>query len=107
MLVVVLTGGFLLIQGAEAARGALFGGVIALANTMLLGLRSRQADSGRALDARDSLKLLVRCALERYMAVAALFLLGLLVFKLAAGPMLIGFAVALLALPGLGRTSRG
>lgn len=107
ILTVVVAAGAVAIRGGDAALAALFGGGIALVNTALLGWHARRAERGRALNAQQSLQALIRCALERYVAVALLFALGLGTFKLAPGPLLIGFMAALAGLLGLGRTTKG
>lgn len=107
IIVAVVAAVALVMKGGSSASGALFGGGIALANTALLGWHAWRVERGRALSAQHSLQALIRCALERYTAVALLFALGLGVLKLAPGPLLLGFVAALAGLLGLGRTTRG
>ncbi len=68
---------FFLVSGGFQAGSAGFGGAIALINVLLLEWRRYQTDKGRAIDARQSLRVLYRSALERLLLVALLFALGL------------------------------
>lgn len=97
---------FALKGGAEAVAAA-FGGAIAFANSSLLAWRARQAERGRVLNAHQSMRVLIRTVIERYVLVGALFALGLGVLKLTPLPLLIGFAVGLTALFGLGKSTHG
>lgn len=85
-------------SGAGAAVSALFGGGIAMVNVALLLWRRERAERGRAMNAGESIRLLYRTALERFIAVIALFALGMGVLKLYAPALLTGFVVGQLAL---------
>lgn len=84
---------FLALQGAGSGFAAFFGGAIALANVQLLAWRRRQSQLSRGMDARSSLRILYRSALERFAAVAALLALGMGFLDLAPLPLLVGFMV--------------
>jgi ATP synthase protein I len=92
---------FALKGGAEAAAAA-FGGAIAFANSCLLAWRARQTEKGRALNAHQSMRVLIRTVIERYLLVGLMFALGMGVLKLLPLPLMVGFAVGLTALFGLG-----
>ncbi|MBT8116662.1 MAG: ATP synthase subunit I [Gammaproteobacteria bacterium] len=85
-------------NGAGAAVATLFGGGIAMVNVALLLWRRTRAERGRAMSAGESMRLLYRSALERFIAVIALFALGMGVLKLYAPALLTGFIVGQLAL---------
>ncbi len=97
---------FALKGGAEAAAAA-FGGAIAFANSSLLAWRARQTERGKALNAHQSMRVLIRTVAERYLLVGMLFALGMGVLKLAPLPLMVGFAVCLLALFSLGKSTHG
>lgn len=107
----ILVGGaaaiFQALQGGAAASAVLYGGGIALVNVLLLGWRAHRADRAGALTARQSLAVVYLSAVERFLAVAALFALGIGVLELAALPLLIGFVSGLPALLLMGRAQRG
>ena len=89
---------FFIWDGASAAVAALFGGGIATVNIALLLWRRARAEGGRALSAGESLRLLYRTALERLVAVIALFALGMGVLQLHPLGLLTGFIVGQVAL---------
>jgi len=68
---------FFMLYGIRQAGSAWFGGGIAMANLLLLDWRRRVADTGPALSAAANIRLLYRSALERFVAVIALFTLGM------------------------------
>jgi hypothetical protein len=78
------------IAGAESARGAAFGGGIALANGLLLFWRYHRGNQSHA-DPGRHLRSFVASAIERFVMVAALFAIGFGILKLAPLPLLIGF----------------
>jgi ATP synthase protein I len=81
------------------------GGVIAMTHTLLLEWRRGCADNGRALGSGESLRLLYRTALERFVLVVLLFALMLGVLQLNPPALIAGFIVGQLALvAGLKRT---
>jgi ATP synthase protein I len=89
---------FYLWSGTGAAVSTLFGGGVALVNVALLLWRRERAERGRAMSAGESIRLLYRSALERFIAVIALFALGMGVLKFYAPALLTGFVVGQLAL---------
>ena len=89
---------FLVVQGGMASSAALFGGVAALVNLLLLDWRARRANRARALTARQSLQVLYLSALERFVSVALLFALGIGLLDLEPLPLLLGFIAGLPAL---------
>ena len=93
---------FLTIYGAFQAGSVWFGGLTASLNVGWLLWRRQRADAGRALSAGQSLRLLYRSALERFLLVGLLFALGLGVLKLDPLALLTGFIVGQLALVFLG-----
>lgn len=97
---------FALKGGAEAAAAA-FGGGIACANSGLLAWRARQTERGKILNAHQSMRVLIRTIIERYLLVGLLFALGMGVLELQPLPLMVGFAVCLTALFGLGRSTHG
>ena len=90
--------GFFTLSGQFQALSALFGGAMAVLNLVLLGWRRKQADSGRALTAGQSLWALYRSAIERFALVLALFALGMGVLRLEPLPLLTGFIAGQLGL---------
>lgn len=89
---------FFMIYGAFQAGSVWCGGLIAMANVLLLEWRRGRADRGRALSAGESLRLLYRTALERFVLVALLFAVALGVLQLAPVAVITGFIVGQLAL---------
>ena len=89
---------FYLWNGACAAASTGFGGSIAMINIALLLWRRDRLDRGRALSAGESIRLLYRSMLERFIAVIVLFWLGMGVLELFAPALLAGFVVGQLAL---------
>ncbi len=89
---------FLVVSGNVEALSAGFGGLIACSNTVLLEWRRYRVDSGRALSAGASLRVLYRSALERFLLVAMLFVLGMGVLQLAPLALLTGFIAGQLGL---------
>ncbi len=106
-LMVVVAAIYFALKGGESAVAALFGGFIALASSGLLAWRARQTEQGKVLNAHQSMRVLIRSTLERYAAVIVLFALGMGVLELSPLPMLVGFAVCLAALFGLGKSTDG
>ena len=93
---------FYTIYGGFQAGSVWFGGLTATLNIGWLQWRRQRADAGRALSAGQSLRLLYRSALERFVLIALLFALGLGVLKLDPLALLTGFIVGQLALVFLG-----
>ena len=95
---------FLLVSGGFQAGSAGFGGAIASINVLLLEWRRYRTDTGPAIDARQSLRVLYRSAVERLLLVALLFALGLGALALDPLALLTGFVVGQLALLLTGTT---
>ena len=89
---------FFMIYGVFQAVSAGCGGLIAMTNVLLLEWRRRRADSGRALSAGESLRLLYRTALERFVLIALLFALALGAMQLDAVALISGFIMGQVAL---------
>ena len=94
---------FFIIDGGFRAGSVWCGGAIAIANGLFLEWRRHKADSGRALSAAESIRLLYRTALERWVLVVLLFVLGLGVLQLDPLAVLSGFIVGQLALVFIGK----
>ena len=96
---VLATSGIFYVQGGLwPAASTWFGGAIAMLNVALLSWRRDRADRGRALSAGESIRLLYRSALERFIAVAVLFVLGMGILQLHAAALLAGFVAGQVAL---------
>ena len=106
VLVTVTSVVFYTLGDAWQAGSVWFGGAIAAANLLLLEWRRRVADTGPALSAAASLRLLYRTALERLVLAATLFALALGVLRLDPLALLTGFIVGqtALILTGTGKT---
>ena len=89
---------FFILYGGFQAGSAGFGGLVAAINIGLLLWRRRQTDTGRALSAGESLRTLYRSALERFVVIALLFVLGLGIWRLDPLAVLAGFVAGQLAL---------
>jgi F0F1-type ATP synthase assembly protein I len=97
-LVTAASAAFLVWVGSAAAISAWFGGGIALVNVTLLLWRRERAGRDRALSAGESIRLLYRSALERFIVVLALFAVGMGVLQLHAPALLSGFIAGQVAL---------
>lgn len=106
LLIAASAGGFFVLAGSFQALSAASGGAIAMVNVMLLDWRRLGAVNGRVQSASESMRLLYRSALERFVLVALLFALCLGVLKLAPLAVLVGFIVGQMALVinGIGKT---
>ena len=98
LLLAVTSAVFYVYHGGFQAASVWGGGVIAVMHTLLLAWRRSCADSGRALSGAESLRLLYRTALERFVLVALLFALALGVLKLDPLALIAGFITGQLAL---------
>ena len=106
LLIAVTSVVFFMLYGGFQAGSAAFGGVCACANRLLLEWRRYKADRGQALSAGQSMRLLYRTALERFVLVGVLFALGLGIWQLDPLALITGFIVGQLALVfnGTGKT---
>ena len=98
LLLAVTAALFFMIYGVFQAVSAGCGGLIAMAGVLLLEWRRLRADSGRALSAGESIRLLYRTALQRFVLIALLFALALGVLQLNPAALITGFIVGQLAL---------
>ncbi len=89
---------FFMVDGALQAASVWCGGLIAMTNARLLEWRRRRADRGRVLSAGESLRLLYRTAVERFVLVVLLFALALGTLQLDPLALITGFIVGQLAL---------
>jgi len=98
LLLAVTSAVFFVYVGGFQAVSVWGGGVIAISNTLLLEWRRGGADNGRALSGSESLRLLYRTALERFLLVVLLFALMLGMLQLDPPALITGFIVGQLAL---------
>ncbi len=84
--------------GSNVAVAALFGGVVAVTNTLFLIWCMRTGAQRPVQDARKELAWLVRFSMERFLMVALLIVAGLGWLKLMPVPLLIGFVLGQLTL---------
>ncbi len=98
LLLAITSAVFYVVYGGFQAGSVWGGGVIAMTHTLLLAWRRGCADSGRALSGGESLRLLYRTALERFVLVALLFALALGILKLDPLALIVGFIAGQLAL---------
>ena len=89
---------FFMVYGAFLAGSVWCGGLIAMANVLLLEWRRLRADRGRVLSAGESLRLLYRTAVERFVLVLLLFAVALGTLQLDPLALITGFIVGQLAL---------
>jgi ATP synthase protein I len=87
-----------MVYGVFQAGSACMGGLIAMANVSLLDWRRRHVDKGRALSAGESLRVLYRSAVERFVLVALLFAIALGMLQLDPLALITGFIAGQLAL---------
>lgn len=83
--------------GSEAAAALLYGVLVALAVSLVLVWRERQAMRHPEWDQHRLLKQFIRTGLERLVVLVALLLAGLGVLKLMPLPLLLGVLLAQLA----------
>lgn len=86
------------VLGSEVAQAALFGGSVAMANTLFWVWCMRAGVMGPTLNARQELSRMVRFSLERFFLVALLMVAGFGWLKLMPAPMLSGFVLGQLTL---------
>jgi F0F1-type ATP synthase assembly protein I len=89
---------FFMIYGAFQAASVWCGGLIAMTNVLLLAWRQRCADTGRAMSAGESLRLLYRTAVERFVLVILLFVIALGMLQLDPLALITGFIAGQLAM---------
>ncbi|MDD5402960.1 MAG: ATP synthase subunit I [Sulfuricella sp.] len=84
--------------GEHAATAAWFGGLVAVANTLMLAWRMRGAMRYAGKSPGQELARLVRSSMERFFMVALLVAAGLGWLKLMPAPLLLGFVLGQLVL---------
>jgi ATP synthase protein I len=94
VVVAVMGLAWLVFAGEFEARSGLYGGMCALVNTWMLGRRVRLAlEAARRTPGREVMVLYIG-AIQRFVTVLVLFILGMGGLKLSPVPLLLGFAVA-------------
>jgi len=94
LLTAILSGGFWVYSGIPAAQAVLYGGVIAVINSLIQLWHLHRADSSAGCDVRLNMRILYRCSFERLVSTTSLFAIGLGVLKLLPLPLIVGFIVA-------------
>ena len=90
----------------SVARATLFGGLIAVINSLQMLRHLHRAARVAGFDANQNVKVFYLCAIERLVMTLALFVVGLGILKLAPLPVMSGFILGQLALlPGSYRLS--
>lgn len=84
--------------GENAAKAAWFGGLVAVANTLMLAWRMRAAAQSTGKSPGQELAGLARSSMERFFMVALLIAAGLGWLKLMPAPLLLGFVLGQLVL---------
>lgn len=97
LIALAAAGGFYL-GGLPAAEAALFGGAIALINTLLLAWRLHRGRRPLHADPGRHLRSFYASAIERFATVALLFAAGIGLLDLMPGALIAGFIVGQLAL---------
>jgi F0F1-type ATP synthase assembly protein I len=85
------------IYDIQAAKSALFGGIIVLLNTGLMMLHEKRAAYRAGGDAQRIVKHVYLCAVERLILTLILFAVGFVALKLMPLPLLLGFIAGQLA----------
>ena len=93
VVVAAAVSGYLLSWPGVAA--TLLGGLIILINVFLQHRALRKAESQARANAEHNLRIMMRCAFERFVVTIALFALGMGVWKLPPLALIAGFVVAL------------
>lgn len=83
---------FAILSGVGGFLAALYGGVMVIINTLLLLWHSARAERLEQQDAGQNFRIIVRCALERFVITVTLFALGLWRLGLEPLPLICGFA---------------
>lgn len=83
--------------GVGSAVAGLYGGLSALVYELIQRRYMLRSVQAAGLDAGQSIRLLLRCATERILAVVVLLTLGLGALKLDAGPLVLAFVATVAA----------
>ena len=86
-----------ILQGMASVWAVLFGGGITLNNVLLQQWHLRRAKTQARANAEHNLRIMMSCALQRFIATAVLFALGMGALQLPPLALLGGFGVALVA----------
>ncbi len=97
MLLVTVAGSAWIWIGRGAALGAALGYGVAAINALLLHWHLIRAMRLASADPHRNLRLMYRCALERFAVTVTLFALGIGVWRLPVLPLLGGFVIGLFA----------
>jgi ATP synthase protein I len=102
LFIAATSGMFFILAGSFQALSVWSGGAIALTNAVLLEWRRARAAGGRAQSAGESMRLLYRTAIDRFVLVALLFAVCLGVLKLDPLAVMTGFIAGQLGLIFIG-----
>lgn len=91
---VIVASVFFLTKGTWGALSALYGAGISITTTLLLSWGVRRAEAVAASNPSKSQAILYLGAVQRFVVVLALFLIGLAVFKLEPLAAVVGFGLA-------------
>ena len=94
LLTAITSGGFWMYSGIPAAQAALYGGAIAVINSLIQLWHMHRAESKAGCSVSQNMRILYRCAIERLVSTAFLFAIGLGILKLLPLPIIVGFIVA-------------
>ena len=97
MLLATVAGSVWLWKGEGAAFGAALGYTTAAINALLLHWHLMRALQLASADPHRNLRLMYRCALERFAVTVVLFALGIGLWRLPVLPLLGGFVIGLFA----------
>lgn len=98
---------FLSVDGFASGKGAAFGGLIAVANTLIQLWHWWRFDTRGQVGPAQNALLIYRIAIERFASTLLLFALGLGVLKLAPLPLMSGFIAGQLVLLIMGFKNSG
>ncbi len=102
LFIAATSGVFFILAGSFQALSVWGGGAIALTNAVLLEWRRARAAGGRAQSAGESMRLLYRTAIDRFVLVALLFAVCLGVLRLDPLAVMTGFIAGQLGLIFIG-----
>ncbi len=97
LIVLGVTAMYLMLQGVYAAQSALYGGLIALFSTWLMGWRITKAAKTAAQNTSQGAFIIYAGAVQRFLLTLVLMALGMGTLKLAPVAILVCYALAQLA----------